>query len=121
MLAMRAPSLFLAQAFAAVGHVYVHLLTGFYFVVVLALEPEWRLGYGELLSLWTAGSLLVGLGALPAGWVGDRWGARPAMAVFFIGLGLSTIAGGLARSPTQMMLALAAIGLFAAIYHPVGI
>ena len=119
--AMRAPSALLAQAFAAIGHFYVHLFTAFYFVIVLALQAEWRLGYGELLSLWTLGSLLMGAGALPAGWLGDRWSARGMMAVFFIGIGLSSIACGLVRTPTQLMVCLAAVGLFASIYHPVGI
>ena len=44
----------LALAFSCVGHAYVHLFTAFYFVVVLALETEWRLPYHQLIELWTA-------------------------------------------------------------------
>ncbi len=43
------------------------------------------------------------------------------MVVFFVGLGLSSVACGLASSPRGLWLALCALGSFAAIYHPVGI
>ncbi len=43
------------------------------------------------------------------------------MAVFFVGLGACTVLAGFAGTPRALMLALAGMGLFAAIYHPVGI
>jgi MFS family permease len=43
------------------------------------------------------------------------------MTVFFIGLGISGIVCGLVNSTFALMLGLAAVGLFSAIYHPVGI
>src|SRR3546814_2971422 len=43
------------------------------------------------------------------------------MAVFFLGLGVASILCGLVEGPTTMVLGLAGIGLFASIYHPVGI
>ena len=62
-------------AFSCLGHAYMHLFTAFYFVIVLALEADWELPYHELIELWTLGALLVGLGAIPAGWLSDRWSA----------------------------------------------
>ena len=111
----------LAQTFSALGHFYIHLFTAFYFVIVLALEAEWGLSYAELIELWTLGALLVGAGALPAGWLGDRWSARGMMAVFFLGIGASSIFCGFADSASTLLIGLAGIGLFASIYHPVGI
>jgi MFS family permease len=99
----------------------MHLFTAFYFVIVLALEVDWRLPYHELIELWTLGALLVGLGALPAGWLADRWSASGMMVVYFCGLGLAGIACGLLDTPTALLAGLASIGLFASIYHPVGI
>ena len=107
--------------FSCLGHAYMHLFTAFYFVIVLALERVWERPYHELIELWTLGALLVGLGALPAGWLGDRWSARGMMVVYFVGLGLSGIACGLVDSSTAMLLGLASIGIFSSIYHPVGI
>jgi MFS family permease len=118
---MKAPSARLALAFSCLGHAYMHLFTAFYFVIALSLETEWSLPNHELVKLWAVGSLLVGLAALPAGWLGDRWSASGMMAVFFVGLGLAGIVCGLVSSPTALMLGLAAVGLFSAIYHPVGV
>jgi MFS family permease len=118
---MKAPSARLALAFSCLGHAYMHLFTAFYFVIALSLESEWGLPNHELVKLWALGSLLVGLAALPAGWLGDRWSASGMMAVFFIGLGLAGIVCGLVSSPAALMLGLAAVGLFSAIYHPVGV
>jgi MFS family permease len=63
----------------------------------------------------------VGLAALPAGLLSDRLGASTMMAVFFLGMGGSSVVAGLSSSPQALMLALASLGLFAAVYHPVGI
>ncbi len=111
----------LTVAFSSVGHLLIHFCTAFFFVIVLSLEEEWKLPYPELLELWTLGSLLVGLAALPAGLLGDRLGASAMMAVFFLGMGGSSIVAGLSPSPRSLMAALASLGLFASIYHPVGI
>ncbi len=99
----------------------MHMFTAFYFVVVLALEDVWSLPYHELIELWTLGALLVGLGAIPAGWLADRWSSTGMMVVYFIGMGLSGIVCGLMDRPQALLFGLAAIGLFASIYHPVGI
>ena len=111
----------LPLVFSCLGHAYMHLFTAFYFVIVLALEIDWRLPYHELIELWTIGALLVGLCALPAGWLGDRWSAPGMMVVFFVGLGLSSILCGFMDGPEALLLGLASIGLFSSIYHPVGI
>ncbi len=110
-----------ALTFSCLGHLYVHLFTAVYFVIVLALEREWALPYHELVELWTLGALMVGVAALPAGWLGDRWSATAMMVVYFLGVGGCSILAGLAGSPLTLLLALTGIGTFAAIYHPVGI
>ena len=111
----------IAVVFSSLGHLYIHLCTAFYFVIVLALEEQWNLPYNELIELWTLGSLLVGVAALPAGLLSDRIGASIMMILFFVGMGGASIAAGLSSSPRSLMAGLAGIGLFAAIYHPVGI
>lgn len=110
----------LSQIFAWLGHAYMHLLVALYLTIVLVLEREWSLPYGSVIGLWTIGAFLVGLGAPVAGLLGDRWSTPGMMVVFFVGSGLSAIACGLARGPSEMTMALAALGLFASIYHPVG-
>ena len=43
------------------------------------------------------------------------------MTIFFIGIGASSMAASLVQTPLQMSLVLVAVGLFSAIYHPVGL
>lgn len=72
------------------------------------------------LSFWMY--LLFGLMALPWGLTGDRWGGKRLILVMFIGAGLSGVAAGLLiDSPELFSVALAALGLFSSIYHPIGL
>lgn len=111
----------LTLSFSSIAHTYSHLFTLLYATVVLVLEREWGLGYDALFALSIPMSVLFGAAALPAGWLGDRWSASGMMALFFLGVGGCAILAGLANSPLTICLALAGIGLFAAIYHPVGL
>jgi MFS transporter, FSR family, fosmidomycin resistance protein len=111
----------LAFVFANLGHFYIHLFTAFYAVIVLQLERDWRMPYEDLLRLWFWGSLMVGVMALPAGRLGDWLSARVMMTVFFIGMGGASIVCGLIDGPAAMTTGLIALGVFAAIYHPIGI
>jgi MFS family permease len=105
-----------------VGHFLDHLFTLiFATVAAVALSREWGLGYAELLNYATPGFLAFGLFALPAGWLADKWSRDGMMAVFFVGTGLSAIATGFARTPLEIGIGLFVVGVFAAIYHPVGL
>ena len=111
----RTPSVFVNLA-----HAYDHLFMLLYPTVVLALERAWGLAYDELLALAIGGFVAFAAGTLPAGWLGDRWSRSGMLTVFFVGIGLSSIATGLARTPFEIAFGLTLIGLFASIYHPVG-
>jgi MFS family permease len=105
-----------------VGHFLDHLFTLiFATVAALALHREWGLGYADLLKYATPGFFAFGVFALPAGWLADRWSREGMMSVFFIGIGLSSIATSFARSPLEIAIGLFVVGVFAAIYHPVGL
>ena len=94
----------------------------FYFVIlVLAIEKVWLLPYEELLKLWVLGSLLVGVAAIPAGWLSDRWSRSGMMLVMFLGLGISSLLCGISYNQTTLFIGLTFLGLFCAIYHPVAI
>ena len=89
-------------AFSCLGHAYMHFFTAFYFVIVLALEADWQRPYHELIELWTLGALLVGVGAIPAGWLSDRWSAAGMMIVMFLGLGVAGIVADVAWQLLQV-------------------
>ncbi len=105
-----------------IGHFLDHLFTLiFATVAALALHREWGVGYAELLVYATPGFIAFGLFSLPAGWLADKWSRDGMMVVFFIGIGLSAIATSFASTPIQVGFGLFVIGMFAAIYHPVGL
>lgn len=87
----------------------------------LTLAREWGMSYAELIPYATPGFVAFGLFSLPAGWLADKWSREGMMLVFFFGIGISAVATALAQSPLQMAFGLFAIGVFGAIYHPVGL
>jgi len=105
-----------------VGHFLDHLfMLIFATVAALALTREWGLGYADLLKYATPGFFAFGVFALPAGWLADRWSRDGMMSVFFVGIGLASIATAFARTPFEVGVGLFAVGVLAAIYHPVGL
>jgi MFS family permease len=104
-----------------VGHTLDHLVMLIFPTAVLAIGAAWQMPYGELLPLALGGFIAFGAFSIPAGWLADHWSRTGMMRVFFFGIGAATILTGLARTPFELAAGLTAIGLFAAIYHPVGI
>ncbi len=103
-----------------VGHALDHFFILIFPTAVLALQKNWGIDYAELLTYGSFGVLAYGLGSIPAGWLGDRWSQRGMMNVYYYGMGLSAILTAFAQTPAQLATGVAAIGLFASIYHPVG-
>ena len=105
-----------------IGHFLDHLFTLIFATVVsLALVNEWKLSYSELIPFATFGFVAFGLYSLPAGRLADTWSRHGMMVVFFIGIGLASIATSFATSPLQIAVLLFVVGVVAAIYHPVGL
>ncbi|MGH6885699.1 MAG: MFS transporter, partial [Geminicoccales bacterium] len=76
----------------------------------------------EDLMPYTVGAFVMfGLGSLPAGRLGDLWGRRAMMVVFFLGMGASGLLIALTTGVWSLAAALTVMGIFASVYHPVGI
>ena len=83
-------------------------------LVLTAVESVWHVHgtHGEkdadqeitalLIRYATPGFFAFGLCSYPAGWLADKWSRHGMMCVFFIGIGLASIATGLARTPLQI-------------------
>jgi MFS transporter, FSR family, fosmidomycin resistance protein len=111
----------LVQGFSSLAHGFSHLTILLFATVVLALERDWGMTYAELFALSVPMAIMFGAAALPAGWLADRWSQPGMITIFFLGVGGATILTGLAQSPLMLAVGLTAIGIFSAIYHPVGI
>ncbi len=77
--------------------------------------------YAEMIPYGIPALILFGACAPIAAHMADKWTRNAMIIVFFVGIGAASIATSFAQSPLQIGIGLAAIGVFAAIYHPVGI
>ncbi len=111
----------LSLIFSCIGHFYFHYFAAMYFTIVIALAVDWQKPFHDLIELWTPAAIVIGLASLPAGRLADVWSAPGMLVVMFFGMGAATAACAFAETDTALMLLLAAIGLFGAIYHPVGL
>jgi MFS family permease len=111
--------------FLNVGHFVDHLFMLIFakaaFSAGLAFGLAENGAYAEMIPYGIPSLVLFGACAPLAAYVADKWHRNGMITVFFVGIGISAIATGFAETPFQMAIGLAFIGIFAAIYHPVGI
>ena len=107
-------------AFLNWAHALDHFVMLIFPTVVIGLELVYARPYSELIVLSTASFVAFGVCSLPAGWLADHWNRRNMMVLFYFGCGASLVAAAFAPNLMMLALALFALGVFAAIYHPVG-
>ena len=111
--------------FLNVGHFVDHLFMLIFakaaFSAGLAFGLAKDGAYAEMIPYGVPALLLFGACAPIAAHLADNWNRNGMIAVFFIGIGLASIATSFATSPLEIGIGLAVLGAFAAIYHPVGI
>jgi MFS family permease len=105
-----------------VAHAIDHWVLLIFATAVSTIAADFGFARWEDLMPYATGAFFAfGLGSLPAGRLGDTWGRRPMMLAFFFGLGASLLLVAAATGPWQIAIALTLMGVFSAIYHPVGI
>ena len=105
--------------FINAAHVIDHMFMLIFPAAVLGMAGSFDLDYAGLIGLSLGGFIAFGACSLPAGWLGDTWSRRRMMLLFFFGIGAALLTG-LAGSVPMLVTGLTLIGVFAAIYHPVG-
>ena len=104
------------------GHALDHMFLLIFATAVASIAAEFGFSRWEDLMPYSAGAFLMfGLGSVPSGRLGDLWGRRQMMLVFFFGMGVSAILVALTTGPWPIAIALTVLGAFSSIYHPVGI
>ena len=105
-----------------IGHAIDHLMLLVFATAVAAIAREFGIGRWEDLMPYTTGAfVLFGIGSLPSGRLGDLWGRRAMMLVFFFGIGAAALLVAARQNVWHLAAALTVMGAFASIYHPVGI
>jgi len=104
------------------AHALDHMFLLIFATAVGAIAADFGFADWESLMPYGVGAFfLFGLGSLPAGRLGDLWGRRRMMLIFFFGMGASSLLAALTRDAWQLAGALTLLGAFSSIYHPVGI
>jgi len=105
-----------------IAHALDHLFLLIFAAAVSTIATDMGLAQWQDLMPYGAGAFFMfGLGSLPAGRLGDLWGRRSMMLIFFWGIGAAALLTAFAQTPWQLAVCLTLIGVFASIYHPVGI
>ena len=105
-----------------VAHAVDHMFLLIFATAVTAIAVDFGLkGWEDLMPFGVGAFVMFGLGSLPAGRLGDLWGRRAMMVVFFFGIGAASLLAALTRTAWELAAALTLLGAFASIYHPVGI
>lgn len=107
--------------FVNAAHFLTHYALLIFPTAALAIAPAWSMPYADMLLLGSPLYIAFALGTLPAGWLGDRMDRLVLIAVFFLGTGCACFAIALSEGRPGLAVGLGALGLFAAIYHPVGL
>ena len=111
--------------FLNVGHFVDHLFMLIFakaaFSAGLAFGLAKDGAYAEMIPYGVPALVLFGACAPIAAHLADKWNRNGMIAVFFIGVGGASIATSFATSPLGIGAGLGVLGVFAAIYHPVGI
>ena len=112
----------------AVNDIYInisHFLD--HFVMLIFAKAAYDAGkhfgfkYDEIIVYGALGFVLFGGMAPIAAQLADRFSRSLLMVIFHFGIGISSILAGLSQNIWHLTLGIGAIGIFAAIYHPVGI
>jgi MFS family permease len=103
------------------GHAMDHWVLAIFLYTVSVIAGVWGADWKELTPYAFGASFMFGAGSIVSGKLGDQWGRRAMMVLFFAGMGGSCLLIALCQNKWQIGAALTVMGAFASIYHPVGI
>ena len=103
------------------GHAVDHWVLAIFLYTVSVIAGVWGADWKELTPYAFGASFMFGAGSILSGKLGDQWGRRAMMIVFFAGMGFSCLLIALCQNKWQIGAALTLMGAFSSIYHPVGI
>lgn len=110
-----------ALLFASIAHALVHSFMLILPAVLIPIMNEFDISVTQVGFLGTLSYLMFGLGAIPSGWLTDKYGSRGLVIICLIGSGASSIFIGLSTDLVMLYAGLILLGLFTSIYHPAGL
>ena len=103
------------------AHFFDHFFLLIFPTAALAIAPAWGMTYADVLLLGSPLYIMFAVGTPLAGWLGDRMNRMGLIALFFLGCGGASLFIAASSGTLALTIGLGILGLFAAIYHPVGL
>ncbi len=105
-----------------IAHTIDHAFLLIFAAVVVVIAQEFHISnWQDLMPYNTGAFICFGLLSIVAGKLADNFGRKPMMMIFFMGMSLSLLLISQADSALEIGIYLTILGVFSAIYHPVGI
>ncbi len=103
------------------SHMSVHSMMLIFPTIMSVLKNEFSTGLATLGMVVSLSTFVYGLGALPTGFLERKYGATTLLLIYQIGTIISTFFIAISQSLLTLTIGLILAGLFASIYHPVGL
>lgn len=102
-------------------HALVHAYMLIFPTIYESLGKSLDLGFSGVGFVGMASYLAFGFGALPAGFLSDKLGAKMLLVLCIGGTTLASVVAFTLTTPAGVVIALVLLGLFASMYHPAGL
>jgi MFS family permease len=110
-----------ADIYLNISHFIDHFIMLIFAKAAYDAGREFGIGYEEIIVFGVLGFILFGAAAPVASILANKYSRSALMVIFHFGIGISAIICSFASTPWELSIGLGLIGVFAAIYHPVGI
>ena len=111
----------IADIYLNISHFIDHFIMLIFAKAAYDAGSEFGLGYEEIIVFGVLGFILFGTAAPIASILANKYSRSVLMVIFHFGIGISAIICSFASTPWELSIGLGLIGVFAAIFHPVGI
>lgn len=105
----------------SIGHFFTHFTMLMFPPLATTIARDLGIGLDDVFSMSFMMYLFYGLGAVPWGYISDRWNPRLSLATGMILAGFGLLGAAAVKNPVFLPIVLAVTGLGNAAYHPAGL
>ncbi len=107
--------------FINISHFLDHFIMLIFAKAAYDASKHFSITYDQIIFYGALGFILFGATAPLAAYLADKFSRAALMVIFHFGIGISAILTGLSNNLVQFAISIGLVGMFASIYHPVGI
>lgn len=102
-----------------VAHLVTHMVMLLFSPVMELMAQDFSIEATDIAFYFALANIFLGLGAIPSGWLGDRFGEKKLLSAFFLLCAAATSLIGLATTTTLLVIGCVVLGVATSIFHPV--